>query len=151
MTTDNPAADIEDIKQLKSRYFRFIDLKLWDDFELLFTEDADYDMSGELERFGGNPEDGIKKGKSDIRNFVETSVTEALTVHHGHTPEIEIVGPNQATGIWVMEDLVDFSKDETPAGIRGYGHYYESYEKLDDKKWYISKLKLVRLRVDLLK
>ena len=143
MSTEN----IEAIKQLKSRYFRSIDTKQWDDFENLFTDEAEMDMSGELERYGGNPEDGRVKGKATIRNFVESAVKDAITVHHGHTPEIQIVEPEKATGIWAMQDIVNFGTPEEPAGISGYGHYHESYEKLADGKWYISKLKLIRLTV----
>ena len=32
--------DIEQIKQLKARYFRYIDSKDWDSFAQLFTEDC---------------------------------------------------------------------------------------------------------------
>ena len=32
--------DIESIKQLKARYFRFMDTKQWDEWQWVFTEDA---------------------------------------------------------------------------------------------------------------
>ena len=40
---------IEAIKQLKARYFRFMDVHDWDEFRTLFTEDALFDVRGALE------------------------------------------------------------------------------------------------------
>ena len=34
-------ADIEEIKQLKARYFRLMDTKQWDEWADLFTDDLD--------------------------------------------------------------------------------------------------------------
>ena len=41
---------IEDIKQLKARYFRLMDQKNWDGFEKLFTPDVVFDQYG-VKRF----------------------------------------------------------------------------------------------------
>ena len=42
---------LEDIKFLKARYCRFVDLKLWDDFEQLFLLDATFEAPPGRPRF----------------------------------------------------------------------------------------------------
>ena len=37
---------------------------------------------------------------------------------------------------------------DRPTGIKGYGHYHETYRKCDDGKWRISSKRNQRLRVD---
>ena len=68
----------------------------------------------------------------------------AVTVHQGHTPEIEVTSATTATGTWALNDIVIW-----PNGMRldGYGHYHETYEKVDDG-WRIKSSKLTRLHVD---
>ncbi|MBI0293347.1 nuclear transport factor 2 family protein [Streptomyces sp. PRKS01-29] len=46
-----------------------------------------------------------------VRNTIPDLTGAAPSVHHGHMPEIEITGPDTASGIWAMEDLLTF-----PAG-----------------------------------
>ncbi len=67
----------------------------------------------------------------------------AVTVHHGHMPEITLTGSDTATGIWAMEDYVDWGRGKA---FRGYGHYHEHYAKDPDAGWQITNLKLTRLR-----
>jgi hypothetical protein len=40
-------AAVEEIKKLKARYYRFLDTHDWDAFEMVFTEDAEMDVSVE--------------------------------------------------------------------------------------------------------
>lgn len=141
--------DIEAIKALKARYFRFMDTKQWDAFAELFTADAHMDTSGEFERMGMDGSMGIVDGNQAIGEYVKASVDVAVTCHHGHMPEIELTSPTTATGIWAMFDYVDFGADGPYPGLQGYGHYHETYEKVDGQ-WRIASLKLTRLRVDAL-
>ena len=104
---DRDLADIEAIKQLKARYFRFLDLKRWDEFGQLFTEDGHLDASDDVP-------DAVVTGRAAIVDVVRGGVGEAITLHHGHMPEIEITGPGRARGIWAMEDYLEFP-GEPPA------------------------------------
>ncbi len=131
--------EIEAIKQLKARYFRLMDTKQWLPFSQVFTDDIVVDVSQDKHA----PGDTIR-GRADVVDFVRRAVGKAITVHHGHMPEIELLGPTEARGIWAMEDYVEFKPSR---GIRGYGHYHEEYRK-EGGNWRISKLKLTRLRVD---
>jgi len=138
-----PAAEqlleLEAIKQLKARYFRLMDTKQWLPFSQVFTNDIVVDVSHDKHA----PGDTIR-GRADVVDFIRKAVGKATTVHHGHMPEIELLGPSAARGIWAMYDYVEFKPSR---GIRGYGHYHEEYRK-EGGKWLISKLKLTRLRVD---
>jgi hypothetical protein len=46
-------------------------------------------------------------------------------MHHGHTPEIEIVDDNNATGIWYLNDLVIDLKSNTQ--LSGAAIYHDEY------------------------
>ena len=68
-----------------------------------------------------------------------------VTVHHGHTPEIELTSPTTATGIWAMQDVLQLAERRP---LHGYGHYHETYELIDGA-WRIRTSKLTRLHMDL--
>ncbi|MBT3162225.1 nuclear transport factor 2 family protein [Streptomyces sp. Vc74B-19] len=128
---------IESIKQLKARYFRFVDEKKWDDLTAVFTPDAKVVT------------DGI--AFDSPRHFASLAgglIAAAPTVHHGHMPEIEVTGPDTAKGIWSMEDLLTYpAGPDAPEGHHGYGQYHETYRKVDGK-WLIESLDLTRFRKD---
>ena len=134
-------ADIEAIKQLKARYFRFLDTKDWDAFADVFTDDCVHLLPVEDDR----PAVPNDQYLVDIRR----TLADATTVHHGHMPEIEIVGPDEAVGTWAMFDDVEIPREgEAPMHLQGYGHYYETYRRCGDGQRRISSKRNVRLRVD---
>jgi uncharacterized protein (TIGR02246 family) len=129
--------DLEAIRQLKARYFRTMDTKDWDGMRQVFTDDVVMDTS----EAGG----GVVTGADEFLAFLRETLADAVTVHQGHMPEIELTSATTATGIWALNDIVIF-----PNGLRldGHGHYHETYEKSADG-WRISSSKLTRLHVDL--
>jgi uncharacterized protein (TIGR02246 family) len=128
--------DIEAIKQLKARYFRTMDMKDWSGMRRVFTDDVTMDTTSS----GGN----VVTGGDAFLEFLRGVIGDVVTVHHGHTPEIEITSPTTATGIWAMEDMLRWPDGRE---LHGYGHYHETYEKIDGA-WRIKTSKLTRLRVD---
>ncbi|CAM4522489.1 major membrane immunogen (membrane-anchored lipoprotein) [Paenibacillus endophyticus] len=134
--------DIEQIKQLKARYFRFVDEKKWTEFGDIFTADAKIISEGV---------DYSKGGGQAYGKMIGDLVGKAPTVHHGYMPEIEIIDKDHAKGIWAMEDLLTFpdAKDAYP-GHHGYGQYHETYKKVNGV-WKISSTELTRFRMDPLK
>jgi len=133
--------DIEQIRNLKARYFRFLDTKQWDAFGALFTDDASL-------RFGPGADD-VFTGRDAIVGGVRALLADAVTVHHGHTSEIDVVARDdaergEATGVWAMADDVELP------GLRlhGAGHYFDRYQH-DGDRWRIASSELVRLRADL--
>jgi hypothetical protein len=131
-------ADIEAIKQLKARYFRLLDTKRWQEWGEVFTEDAHLDTSQDAPQ-------AVATGRAAIVALVSGAVGQAVTVHHGHMPEIEITAPGRARGIWAMEDYLEFPGDPPALTLHGRGHYFEEYEKGSDGVWRIRSLRLVRL------
>ena len=83
-------------------------------------------------------------GADEFMAFLEETLADVVTVHHGHMPEIEVTSPTTATGIWALEDLLRWPDGNE---LRGYGHYHETYEKVDGE-WRIASSKLTRLRMD---
>jgi uncharacterized protein (TIGR02246 family) len=137
----------EEIKRLKASYFRCMDTKDWDGFAEVFTPDAVMDMSSEM-RDRTTPGSGITHGNREIAAFVRGAVDPVQTVHHGHMPEISLTSPTTATGIWAMEDKLRWPDGFPIRALHGYGHYHETYEKVDGR-WLIKTLTLSRLRVDM--
>jgi ketosteroid isomerase-like protein len=138
MDTDTLAA-VEEIKKLKARYFRLMDTKQWDAWADLFTDDLDawFEDTGRSVH-----------GRDEFVAGVSGLLADALTVHHGHMPEIEVTGPDSARGTWSMFDYVQLRNPKRPVEFKGYGHYHEEYRKGSDGRWRISSLRLHRLRVD---
>jgi SnoaL-like domain len=128
--------DVEAIKQLKARYFRLIDTKDWDRLAAVFTGDVEIDVSGD----GG----GITRGATEFVSFLRSVIGNAITVHHGHTPEIEVTSPTTARGIWALEDQLWWPEGGPVAHMHGFGHYHETYEKTD-AGWRIKSLTITRL------
>jgi len=129
-------AEIEAIKQLKARYFRLLDTKQWDAWREVFSDDFEADVEG------GSVHAPVHFASADemVARNREILAT-ASTVHHGHMPEIDLTGPDTATGIWAMVDEVALG-----AGFRGFGHYHEEYVKRGGR-WRIRRLRLTRLKL----
>ncbi|WP_166875234.1 nuclear transport factor 2 family protein [Salinibacterium sp. ZJ450] len=145
------ADEIEAIRRLKARYFRALDTKDWDEFGAVFTEDAaigpiDNGFTDELLALRPAVE-RQPVAASGIGAFVErvaTNIGPLISTHHGHQPEIELTGDDEATGIWAMEDVLVWPADGYR--LRGTGHYWETYRKVDGV-WKIASMKLTRLYV----
>src|SRR5207245_1818724 len=91
--------------------------------------------------------EGVTRGASEIAAFVRGAVDTVQTVHHGHMPEIEITSPATARGVWAMEDKLRWPDGSPIRAMHGYGHYHETYEKIDGH-WRIKTITLTRLRLD---
>jgi hypothetical protein len=148
----NRTDEIEAIKQLKARYFRSLDTKDWDAHRQVFTADPEI---GPIEN--GFPDYVLDLRPAEARaqvargtNFdayierIRLFIGPLITTHHGHQPEIEIIGETGATGIWAMEDVLVWKKEGYR--LRGTGHYRETYRKVDGA-WKIASLQLSRLYV----
>jgi len=128
--------EIERIKQLKARYFRTMDSKDWKGMRQVFADDVVMDTTDS----GGN----LIEGADEFMDFLEPTLRDTITVHHGHMPEIEITSDTTARGVWALQDTILW-----PNGTRmvGYGHYHEAYEKVGGQ-WRIKSSTLTRLHTD---
>lgn len=137
-------ADLESISavlaihSLKARYFRCIDARDWAGLRSLFTPDATLHFT--------EAQDTALGLEASI-NFIASGMEGSTSVHHGHMPEIEIITPATARGIWAMEDRLWWQLGGASrlglAMLQGCGQYYETYARHDDG-WRISSLRLVR-------
>jgi hypothetical protein len=130
--------DIEAIKQLKARYFRALDLRLWDLFASVWTADAHLEQS-----LTGD----VVDGRDAIVEFVRASLSPFESVHHGHMPEITITGGQTAHGIWAMFGLIAVPGTHPVKGFIDYGHYIEDYARRGGQ-WQIRSSRLDVLRLD---
>jgi hypothetical protein len=128
--------NVEAIKQLKARYFRTMDTKDWPAMREVFADDVVVDTTAS----GGS----VIIGADDFIAFLQQTLGNTVTVHHGHMPEIHLTSATTATGIWALQDFIVW-----PDGSRlqGYGHYHETYELIADE-WRIKSSTLTRLHMD---
>jgi hypothetical protein len=134
---------IEAIKQLKAKYFYGFDHQDWE-----FWRDEVWAPDGRLEV----PEaDVVVEPRDKMIEWVVGQTIGQSSVHHGHMPIIELTSDTTATGIWAMEDRLYRTGENPRHGqvtyIHGFGHYHETYVKLDIG-WRIRSTRLTRLRVE---
>ena len=114
--------EIEAIKRLKYKYMRCVDMKRWDELATVFVPEATCAYSAGRYRYEGR--DAIiawlKKGMD--RDGFHSS-------HRVHHPEITLTGPDTATGIWALEDVVIDTDHDIQ--ISGSAFYHDRYRKCD--------------------
>ena len=128
---------LEEIRRVKYRYLRCVDLKLWDEIGDVFTADATVDYGT---RALGKP---IKlSGRDEIVAFLRDSLGPGIvTVHFASQPEIDI-DEDVATGIWSFKDTVIAT--EFKVLIEGAAFYEDRYARGGDGRWRISHTGYVR-------
>ncbi len=131
-------AALEEIRRLKYRYLRCVDLKLWDEIAEVFTADATADY--------GTPSAGkpLKLGSRDeIVTFLRDSLGPGIiTLHAAGQPEIDIDG-DTATGTWRFEDTVIATQYRVV--INGAAFYEDRYRRGEDGAWLIAHTGYVRI------
>ena len=128
---------LEEIRQVKYRYLRCVDLKLWDELWDTFTQDATATY--------GTPAlgDPIRlAGRDSIVAFLRDRLgPDMITVHFASQPEITVTG-DTANGTWSFEDTVIAT--EFRVVIKGAAFYEDRYARCDDGKWRIAHTGYVR-------
>ena len=140
--TPTHLSDIEEIRQLKARYFRLMDQKRWTEWLDVFVDDVRIDTP--IDTPGQDP----IVGRDNFVAFLAPILDGVITCHHGHTSEIRITGPDTAEGLWAMEDRLDWPPNKGGAYIVGTGWYEELYRRGADGRWRIASLTLHRIRID---
>jgi hypothetical protein len=145
MTATEKLLAFEEIRAVKARYCRFLDTKDWEGLAGLFTPDAVLDVREDtgLEPF---------IGRDLLIGQIRRAVVHAKSAHQVHTPEIELLRPDEATIIWAMQDRVVWNDGQSSLpgvkSITGFGHYHERYVR-QAGTWQIASLKLTRLYVEM--
>lgn len=131
--------NIEQIRQLKSRYFRALDNKDWDLFQDVFTREvAITNKRAGLER---------RLQREDQVLYIRQLIGAGRSIHHGYSPEIELIDETTAAGIWAMDDVIIYPPSENPQGFRGWGYYHDTY-RVEDGAWRIAATDLQRIRFE---
>lgn len=128
MTDLQELVAVHEISRLKYRYLRGLDQKRWDEVEGCFTEDATASYGGGAYAY---------EGREAIMAFLRAGMgsTSMLTSHRCHHPEIDLDGPDDATGTWALEDVV--IHQELGLTIQGAAFYVDRYRRVDGA-WRIS-------------
>jgi hypothetical protein len=124
--TPEDLVEIELIKRLKYRYARLLDTKDFDGLNDCFVENATASYSGGQLSYDG---------RDAIIGFLRKALgpTTMLTSHLMGQPEIELTGPDTATGTWALQDLVILT--DQALEIRGTAFYEDEYAKGRDGTW----------------
>jgi hypothetical protein len=141
--------EIESIRQLKSRYFRFLDSKQWDGLATIFAEAAIFDarLASTISAFEEGDPTWYAEGRENIVSFIRRVVEHRVTVHHGHDHEVELLSPNHARGVVALEDWIwDRSGSNQRLLLHGWGHYSEEYRR-DTDGWRVVRSTLTRLNL----
>jgi hypothetical protein len=130
-------AALEEIRRVKYRYLRCVDLKLWDEIGEVFTPDATANYGTPAM---GKPLD--LAGRDEIVGFLRKNLGPGITtVHFASQPEIDIDG-DAATGTWAFEDTVIAT--EYRVVIKGAAFYEDRYARGEDGRWRISHTGYIR-------
>lgn len=121
--------DIEAIKRLKHAYFRAIDSA---DLELLASLlHADV----QVHFIGGDYEWQLQGRDAYLEAIGQSFNSQVACQHNGHHPEIDILGPTEARGIWYLHDIFYNLRDQLLT--QGTAFYHDRYLKEDGRWWLI--------------
>lgn len=126
------------LEQAKARYCRLMDTKAWSALSDLLAEDVAFDLAGD------DPSSTPITGRDDVLAAVGSAVAEAITVHQVHSPEFEIVSPDEVRAIWAVQERVVW---ENGASLTAFGHYHDRWVRADGA-WRIAELRLTHLMME---
>lgn len=120
--------DIEQIKQLKARYFRAIDTCNLALLGQVLSDDVRISFDSPTYQFE-------LRGMQEALDFYRNAFTHRrFGMHHGHTPEIAVDG-DRATGMWYLHDLFINLDEQTL--LTGSALYEDVYVRSPDGAWRI--------------
>jgi hypothetical protein len=123
---------LEELRQLKYRYLRALDLKLWDEFAATLTPDVQASYGPKLSF----------DGRDAVVDFMRNSLPPTIiTFHQCHHPELTVDGET-ATGTWYLEDKVIITEHRML--LTGAAFYEDTYTRGGDGEWRISTTGYIR-------
>ena len=95
------ADELEAIRQLKARYCRYLDTRDVDGWRGLFAPDLTVLLDGAVSTAGADPQTGPPiEGVDNFVPMVLGTLEGVATVHHCHTPEIELTSPGSKSDFY---------------------------------------------------
>ncbi len=128
----DPDAERAALQLLKSTYFNDVDSKNWLALRQLFAPGAVIDTTGSLGPLFPNRDSFIA--------FTALTLSLINTRHQGYDPQIDLTSDTTASAVWTMQDRLSIAGLVT---IHGYGHYADTYEKVNGQ-WVVTSSKLTR-------
>lgn len=122
---------LEEIKKLKHRYLRCVDLRKWDELADTLTEDA-------VAYYGTHATGGPARmeGRQATLDYLRKNMgPDVITEHVAGHPEIEVDG-DSASGTWCFTDTV-YAKSYGVI-INGFAYYHDEYRRCPDGVWRIA-------------
>ena len=130
--------DLEDIRQLKYRYARAIDLRDFDLLGSLLTVDFEWESHDNAELSKWYTWDRARYLDVVRRKFPASVVSQ----HHVHHPEIVLDGPNEAAGRWYNEvRILDLDNRLVTSST---SFYIERYRRVSEH-WLIARIRYERV------
>jgi hypothetical protein len=135
--------DIEEITTLKASYIRFGDTKRWDDLAVLLTDDfaALFEIAPRFSK--DQPRRADISGRDLFIKTWASALVGVVTMHTVFLPEITLVSPTAANGLWGMHDLVKMPN----CVFEGWGHYHDQYIK-EHGAWMIKASRVTRTHTE---
>lgn len=127
--------EFEKIKRVKSRYYRLLDLKRFDDISACFTSDI------QLEAVAGKH---IIAGIDNLIGMLRSHLSDQriLTFHRIGQGEVDLTRLDTATATWSQDDIsISLVNDII---IRGAMYYENQFRKVDGQ-WLICQSKYARV------
>lgn len=133
---------IEEIKQLRYRWSRYVDEGSWPAIASLLAPDAELDLTGTRRRALSDDAPALPpvKGAEAVCRWLGENVGPIPGQLHIVTmPEISFLSDTEAQAIWRQEShIVSAAGREGKAGV-GYGFIRDTYRKIDGR-WLISSM-----------
>ncbi len=151
MTETNRLSAIEDIRQLKAKYWRGVDTHDDELVRSILAEDCVLDYMGCCT----DPVTGtdhmpvmnmVMKGR-EAWNTGNLEGPRTITIHQGHQSEISVTGETAAEGIWYFTDRFFLPTGGPFTRLTGYGTYHDTYEKAADG-WKLKTTRIERFWVE---
>ncbi len=151
MTESERLAAIEAIRVLKSKYWLGVDTVDGELVRSILHPDCVLDCMGcctdPASGVDHMPQMNIVMRGRDAWQTGNLEHPRLITVHHGHQHEIEITSETTARGVWAFTDRFFMPPGSPFARLVGYGHYHDTYEKLDGE-WLLKTMRFTRLWVE---
>ena len=151
MTETDRLAAIEAIRELKAKYWRGVDMVDGELVRSILHEDCVLDCMGcctdPATGVDHMPQMNIVMRGRDSWQTGNLEHPRLITVHQGHQHEIEVTSPTQASGVWAFTDRFFMPPGSPFARLTGYGHYHDTYEKVDGQ-WLLKTMRFTRIWVE---
>ncbi len=127
---------IEEIKQLQARRVRSVDTKDWTVYAACHAPDIEH-------------ESNVVKvsGREQLLAAVSKSLARATSIHHMHSPEIDLTSDTTARAVWVMQDTVIRETERGAETKKGFAYSHETYRK-EDGRWVVATRRIERVRME---